>query len=88
MKNARQVCSCTNVGELQFEGLEGSIITRTAVLSFLYFLVCEMTSLVYYRYIPFVTQYLITLLKKLRGEVSDRVCSAAEQATAGVWGIV
>ena len=25
MKNARQVCSCTNFGEVHFDGMEGSI---------------------------------------------------------------
>lgn len=26
MKNARQVCSCANVGELYFDGMPGSIL--------------------------------------------------------------
>ena len=26
MKNARQVCSCTNIGKVHFDGMEGSIV--------------------------------------------------------------
>ena len=29
MKNARQVCSCRDVGELKFAGMDGSVVTRT-----------------------------------------------------------
>lgn len=41
MKNARQVCSCKNVTELQFEGMDGGIVVgKKVVITFLiYFMI-------------------------------------------------
>jgi hypothetical protein len=29
MKNARQVCSCKNIAQLHFDGMDGSIVVGT-----------------------------------------------------------
>ena len=39
MKNARQVCSCKNVSELEFDGLEGSISTGIPIDTKIYNLI-------------------------------------------------
>ena len=36
MKNARQVCSCRDVGELKFAGMDGSVL----IVFVLYFVFC------------------------------------------------
>ena len=37
MKNARQVCSCHDVGELKFAGMDGSIIVGNWLLNAAFF---------------------------------------------------
>ena len=37
MKNARQVCSCHDVGELKFAGMDGSIVVGKWLLNAAFF---------------------------------------------------
>ena len=45
MKNARQVWSCRDVGELKFAGMDGSVVTVSSNLIIMFFIPLLQTSL-------------------------------------------